>query len=58
MSIATILSLLLQMVPEAIAAFEKIKGTLSETDQAVLDAEMAAGDAAVTADHAALLVLS
>lgn len=58
MPIVTILSLVLQMVPEALVAFEKIKGTLSETDQAALDVEMAAGDAAVTADHAALLALS
>jgi len=54
MPIATILSLVLRAVPEAISAYNSIRATMSETDQATLDAQMATADEQVTVDHAEL----
>lgn len=54
MGAAAILQLVLEAVPEAVTLYEQIRTTLSESDLGMLDTELAAADAAVTAGHDAL----
>jgi len=54
MSVIAILNMLLETIPQALLAYEKIRATLTEQDLAALDLELAAGDKQMTVDHDAL----
>jgi hypothetical protein len=51
MGAAAILQLVLTAVPEAITVYEKIRGTMGQSDLAALDSELAAADVQRGHDH-------